>query len=70
MWNSPGGAVYESEELHDKLIEYKRRQAVQSGLIWRIMRASGGYMTSVTGDKIYANKNTGYRIYRRHYVRV
>ena len=56
--DSPGGAVYESEELHDKLIEYKETTGRP---IWTYMAhyaASGGYMTSVTGDKIYANKNT------------
>ena len=56
--DSPGGAVYESEELHDKLVEYKETTGRP---IWTYMAhyaASGGYMTSVTGDKIYANKNT------------
>ena len=56
--DSPGGAVYESEELHDKLMEYKEKTGRP---IWTYMAhyaASGGYMTSVTGDKIYANKNT------------
>ena len=56
--DSPGGAVYESEELHDKLIEYKETTGRP---IWTYMAhyaASGGYMTSVTADKIYANKNT------------
>ena len=56
--DSPGGAVYESEELHDKLVEYNETTGRP---IWTYMAhyaASGGYMTSVTGDKIYANKNT------------
>ena len=42
----------------DKLIEYKETTGRP---IWTYMAhyaASGGYMTSVTGDKIYANKNT------------
>ena len=42
--DSPGGTVYESEELYLKLMEY--------------YAASGGYMTSVAADKIYANPNT------------
>ena len=36
--DSPGGTVYESEELYLKLKEYKRKQNVRSGIIWRIMR--------------------------------
>lgn len=56
--DSPGGTVYESEELYQKLQEYKE----QTGRpIWGYMAhyaASGGYMTSVTADKIYANPNT------------
>lgn len=56
--DSPGGTVYESEELYDKLKEYKQ---VTNRPIWTYMAhyvASGGYMTSVAGDVIYANKNT------------
>ncbi|MFV0362248.1 MAG: signal peptide peptidase SppA [Suipraeoptans sp.] len=56
--DSPGGTVYESEELYDKLMEYKDKTERP---IWDYMAhyaASGGYMTSVTADKIYANKNT------------
>lgn len=56
--DSPGGTVYESEELYDKLMEYKDKTGRP---IWDYMAhyaASGGYMTSVTADRIYANKNT------------
>lgn len=56
--DSPGGAVYESEELYDKLMEYKKKTKRP---IWTYMAhyaASGGYMASVSSDKIYANKNT------------
>ena len=56
--DSPGGAVYESEELYDKLMEYKK---ITKQPIWTYMAhyaASGGYMASVSSDKIYANKNT------------
>ena len=55
--DSPGGTVYESEELYDKLMEYKETGRP----IWTYMAhyaASGGYMISMTSDKIYANKNT------------
>lgn len=56
--DSPGGTVYESEELYDKLREYS---AATERPVWAYMAhyaASGGYMTSVAADKIYANKNT------------
>ena len=56
--DSPGGTVYESEELYDKLIEYKE---ITGNPIWCYMAhyaASGGYMASVAADEIYANRNT------------
>ena len=56
--DSPGGTVYESEELYQKLQEYKE---TTGNPIWGYMAhyaASGGYMASMAADKIYANKNT------------
>lgn len=56
--DSPGGAVYESEELYRKLQEYKEKTGRP---IWDYMAhyaASGGYMVSMPADKIYANPNT------------
>ena len=56
--DSPGGAVYESEELYHKLKEYKE---VTGREIWTYMShyaASGGYMISALSDKIIANVNT------------
>lgn len=56
--DSPGGTVYESEELYDKLKEYKQ---LTERPIWTYMAhyaASGGYMISMASDNIYANKNT------------
>ncbi len=56
--DSPGGAVYESEELYQKLQEYKKKTKRP---IWDYMAhyaASGGYMVSMPSDKIYANPNT------------
>jgi len=56
--DSPGGTVYESEELYLKLMEYKE---VTQNPIWVYMAhyaASGGYMISMSSDKIYANPNT------------
>ena len=56
--DSPGGTVYESEELYQKLKEYKE---TTKRPIWDYMAhyaASGGYMVSMASDKIYANSNT------------
>lgn len=56
--DSPGGSVYESEELYSKLQEYKEKTGRP---IWNYMAhyaASGGYMVSMPADKIYANPNT------------
>ena len=56
--DSPGGTVYESEELYLKLKEYKETTGRP---IWDYMAhyaASGGYMVSMASDKIYANPNT------------
>ena len=56
--DSPGGTVYESEELYDRLQEYRY---LTGRPIWCYMAhyaASGGYMAAVAADKIYANMNT------------
>lgn len=56
--DSPGGTVYESEELYLKLLEYKEATGQP---VWGYMAhyaASGGYMVSMAADKIYANSNT------------
>ena len=56
--DSPGGTVYESEELYLKLKEYKEITGRQ---VWGYMAhyaASGGYLISMAADKIYANPNT------------
>ena len=56
--DSPGGTVYESEELYLKLLQYKEEKGYP---VWAYMShyaASGGYMISMAADKIYANSNT------------
>ena len=56
--DSPGGTVYESEELYLKLKEYKESTGRP---VWGYMAhyaASGGYMISMAADRIYANPNT------------
>ncbi|OOM81979.1 putative signal peptide peptidase SppA [Clostridium puniceum] len=56
--NSPGGGVYESDELYLKLKEYKEKTGYP---IWTYMSSqacSGGYYISMASDKIYANRNS------------
>ena len=55
--NSPGGAVYQADEVYLALTDYKttgRPVYVYQGP----MAASGGYYISCAGNKIYANRNT------------
>lgn len=55
--NSPGGGVYESDELYLKLKEYKEKTGRP---IWTYMAAqacSGGYYISMASDQIYENRN-------------
>lgn len=56
--DSPGGTVYESEELYLKLQEYKERTGNPIWVYMAHYAASGGYMASSAGDVIYANPNT------------
>lgn len=56
--DSPGGTIYESEELYLKIQEYKEKTGRP---VWTYMEhyaASGGYYISAPSDKIYANPNT------------
>ena len=55
--NSPGGAVYQTDDVYLALEDYKttgRPIYVYQGP----MAASGGYYISCAGNKIYANRNT------------
>lgn len=55
--DSPGGAVYESDELYRKVQEYQ----ATGKPVWSYMAhyaASGGYYVTASADKIYANPNT------------
>jgi protease IV len=55
--NSPGGGVYESAEIHDKLLEVKeagKKIYVSMGN----MAASGGYYVSAPADRIFASNET------------
>lgn len=55
--DSPGGGVYESDELYLKLMEYKTKTERP---IWTYMGSqacSGGYYIAMASDTIYANRN-------------
>ncbi|MDR0885857.1 MAG: signal peptide peptidase SppA [Clostridiales Family XIII bacterium] len=56
--DSPGGAVYESEELYSAIKDYKEATARPVYVYMGHTAASGGYYISAPADKIYANKNT------------
>ena len=56
--NSPGGGVYESDELYLKLKEYKELTGRPIYASMGSMAASGGYYIATASDKIYANRNT------------
>lgn len=56
--NSPGGGIYESDDLYLKLKEYKDETGRQ---VWTYMESqacSGGYYIAMASDNIVANKNT------------
>ncbi|HOM02939.1 MAG TPA: signal peptide peptidase SppA [Acetivibrio sp.] len=56
--DSPGGGVYESDELYLKLKEYKEETGRP---VWTYMSnqaCSGGYYISMASDKVYSNRNT------------
>lgn len=55
--NSPGGGVYEADEVYLKLKQYKEETGRP---VWTYMSSqacSGGYYISMASDKIYANRN-------------
>ncbi|MGI6752426.1 MAG: signal peptide peptidase SppA [Anaerovoracaceae bacterium] len=55
--NSPGGGIYESDELYLKLVEYKESTGRPLYAYMGSMAASGGYYISAPADKILANRN-------------
>lgn len=55
--NSPGGGVYESDELYFKIKEYQEKTGRPVYSSMGTMAASGGYYISAPCDKIIANRN-------------
>ena len=59
LWlNTPGGGVYESDELYLKLMEYKEKTGRPIYSYMGKMAASGGYYIAAASDEILANRNT------------
>ena len=59
LWlDTPGGTVYESDELYLKLMEYKEKTSRPIYTYMGSMAASGGYYIASASDEIYANRNT------------
>lgn len=56
--NSPGGGVYESDEIYNKIIDLKEEYGKPFVAYMGQIAASGGYYVSAPADKIYANRNT------------
>ncbi|MDR1572177.1 MAG: signal peptide peptidase SppA [Clostridiales Family XIII bacterium] len=56
--DTPGGGVYESDELYLKIKEYKEATGNPVYAAMGSMAASGGYYVSAPADRIYANRNT------------
>lgn len=56
--DSPGGGIYETDELYLKLMEYKEKKEAPIYVSMGSMAASGGYYISTAGNKIYINRNT------------
>ena len=55
--NTPGGGVYESDELYFKIKEYQEKTGRPVYSYMGSMAASGGYYISAPADKILANRN-------------
>lgn len=55
--DSPGGGVYQSDEVYLALCDYKKSGKTVEAYMGSLA-ASGGYYISCAADKIYANRNT------------
>lgn len=55
--DSPGGAVYQADELYLQLERYKKETERPVWAYFKSMAASGGYYIACAADKIIANRN-------------
>lgn len=56
--DSPGGGVYQADEVYFALLDYKKTTEKPVWTYMKTLAASGGYYISCASDKIYANRNT------------
>ncbi|MDO4594072.1 MAG: signal peptide peptidase SppA [Tissierellia bacterium] len=56
--NSPGGGVYASEQMKDKILKLKEETQMPIYTVMGSMAASGGYYISAPTDRIYASNET------------
>ena len=56
--NSPGGSVYEADEVYVALKKYKEESKRPVYAYFASLAASGGYYIACAADKIIANRNT------------
>lgn len=56
--DTPGGGVYESDELYQKLLKYKEQTGRPVWAYMATQACSGGYYAAMAADKINANRNT------------
>lgn len=56
--NTPGGGVYESAELTDRIKEVKAERNIPVYTVMESMAASGGYYISAQSEKIFATEET------------
>ena len=56
--DTPGGTVYEADELYLKIMEYKENTGRPVYAYMHSYAASGGYYLAMAADEIYANRNT------------
>lgn len=55
--NSPGGSVYQSDELYLRLMQYKENTNRPIWAFFADQACSGGYYIAMAADQIYANRN-------------
>lgn len=55
--DSPGGTVYESDEMYLRLMEYKENTGRPIWAYFASQACSGGYYIAMAADRIYANRN-------------
>jgi protease-4 len=56
--NSPGGGVYESDEVYHRIMQLKAQYKKPLVVYMSQQAASGAYYIAMAADKIYANRNT------------